>query len=198
MTSTSTSLRRSYGLSTSQLGLCFLANGGGCLIGSVITGPLLNRDYRAITRKVELRRLETEATGTVAVKTQRSLDVNNLLAFPIEHSRLRSLRALYFPPASRGMPSLTKTHRFKRSLSFTSSGPKSLRLDGGKARVPRRPPDRPSPQYALHPLPSPTNPPHHFSSSSWASDHHNIQLCQVRLKSGHFPSPPRLAPSGTD
>lgn len=93
ITSTSTSLRRAYNLDESQLGLCFLANGGGCLLAAAINGPLLDRDYQVIAKQVELREASEESAHAVA---SRPRDLNNLLAFPIEHARLRSLRQSIF------------------------------------------------------------------------------------------------------
>lgn len=89
ITSTGTTFKDTYGLSEIQLGLCFLANGGGCLIASAINGPRMNRDYRIVKEQVDRGKVAKEEKGE---KVEDSKDVNDLSAFPIEHARLRSLR----------------------------------------------------------------------------------------------------------
>jgi hypothetical protein len=72
-------------LSETDLGLCFLAVGGGMIVGSTITGKLLDRDYRAIQKKI------ARNLGTDTERGQRS-DVE----FPIEMARLRSMPIYIF------------------------------------------------------------------------------------------------------
>ncbi|KAK9259181.1 major facilitator superfamily domain-containing protein [Lipomyces tetrasporus] len=46
ITAMSTLFKRTYGLSEMQIGLTFIANGVGCIIGTLTTGKLLDSDYR--------------------------------------------------------------------------------------------------------------------------------------------------------
>ncbi|KAI5480269.1 MFS transporter [Pseudohyphozyma bogoriensis] len=86
-TSASTSFKNIYGLSESAVGLCFLANGGGCCAAAVISGRTLDRDYKIVKRQLE----EKRAAEGERVKEEK--DANALTNFPIEHARLRSLPA---------------------------------------------------------------------------------------------------------
>jgi hypothetical protein len=61
-------------------------------VASALNGPRMDKDYQAV--------LETQPARAVAGKEDEAVedgkqrDVNDLSAFPIEHARLRSLRAL--------------------------------------------------------------------------------------------------------
>ena len=61
-------------LSETSLGLCYLSTGGGMLVGSTITGKLLDREYRIV--KEGLRKNDVEVTN---------------VDFPIEYARLRTM-----------------------------------------------------------------------------------------------------------
>ncbi|KAH8742478.1 major facilitator superfamily domain-containing protein [Diaporthe sp. PMI_573] len=84
VTSSTTGLFKSrFGLSELLLGLAFLPNGFGTIVGSAIVGKLMTRDYK---------------TAEVAYKiahnlpSWHNLPVKNVPAdFPIEHARLRNL-----------------------------------------------------------------------------------------------------------
>jgi predicted MFS family arabinose efflux permease len=65
----STLFKQTYGLSEIQIGLTFIANGVGCIIGTLTTGKFLDYDYRQIKRNY---------TGSEE-------------AFPLEHARLRTI-----------------------------------------------------------------------------------------------------------
>jgi MFS family permease len=65
----STFFARTYGLNEIKIGLTFIANGIGCIIGTLLTGKLLNVDYR---------RIKKHFTG-------------NPEDFPLEHARLRTI-----------------------------------------------------------------------------------------------------------
>ncbi|KAI0034181.1 MFS general substrate transporter [Vararia minispora EC-137] len=70
-------------LNTTDIGLCFLAIGGGMVIGTVLNGKLLDRDYQVIRHEL-IRKLEDtkkEATLEDIIKEDK---------FPIEKARLRS------------------------------------------------------------------------------------------------------------
>lgn len=59
-----------------EIGLCFLPNGLGCVLGSLCTGRLLDRQFKL----VEMRYKEEHGLSTV--------DVKNTKAFPFERARL--------------------------------------------------------------------------------------------------------------
>jgi hypothetical protein len=69
VTAQSSLLTSEYQLGEIEIGLTFLANGSGCMLGTLTTGKILDRDYGRIKRKY---------TG--------SMD-----DFPIEHARLRTV-----------------------------------------------------------------------------------------------------------
>lgn len=111
ITSTSTSLQATYGLSETALGLCFIANGAGkrfvssfdrvapnaiyfyfigCIAASLMNGPRLNRDYRLVKEQLETERIS--AGGLEKSENRKRMESFDLTHFPIEHARLRSLR----------------------------------------------------------------------------------------------------------
>jgi MFS family permease len=69
LTVLSTLLQTTYGLGTLQSGLVFLANGSGCVLGTLLTGKFLDYDYR---------RIKENFTG-------QEVD------FPLEKARLRTV-----------------------------------------------------------------------------------------------------------
>ncbi|KAG0646112.1 Itaconic acid 2-hydroxyparaconate biosynthesis cluster ITP1 [Hyphodiscus hymeniophilus] len=69
ITTMSTLFKQVYGLSELQIGLTFIANGVGCIIGTLTTGKFLDFDYR---------RIKKSYTGS-------------LETFPLEQARLRTL-----------------------------------------------------------------------------------------------------------
>ncbi|OCH87319.1 MFS general substrate transporter [Obba rivulosa] len=77
-------------LSEIETGLCFLSIGGGMLIGGVITGRLLDWDYRRIKEKL-MRSAVAEDSG----EKMRPEDVTREEHFPIERARLRMM-PIYF------------------------------------------------------------------------------------------------------
>ncbi|ORY64748.1 major facilitator superfamily domain-containing protein [Leucosporidium creatinivorum] len=93
-TSTSTSFKSTYHLSESEIGLCFLANGGGCLVASIFNGPRMNADYRKVAEQVEAARA-AQKEETAANDDGKKRDLNDLSSFPIEHARLRSLPVFF-------------------------------------------------------------------------------------------------------
>lgn len=78
MTTTPTHFTTIYGLNELQVGLCYLPYGLGCVIGSLVSGRLLNRDFRAIARKQGIAPDEIKKSGKLA------------LDYPIHRARLRS------------------------------------------------------------------------------------------------------------
>ena len=69
ITAMSTLFSRTYGLTEIQIGLTFLANGFGCIIGSLTTGKFLDFEYRRFKHRYE----------------------NNAEEFPLEQARLRTV-----------------------------------------------------------------------------------------------------------
>ncbi|PVH80130.1 MFS general substrate transporter [Cadophora sp. DSE1049] len=61
-------------LSETSLGLCYLSTGGGMLVGSTITGKLLDREYRVVKEGLK----------------KNDIEVSNV-DFPIEYARLRTM-----------------------------------------------------------------------------------------------------------
>ncbi|KAF8534895.1 major facilitator superfamily domain-containing protein [Trichophaea hybrida] len=75
--STTASLQTIYGLNDLKVGLAFGANGIGCVLGSISSGMILDRDYKKIKRKHEQ-------------KIKEKMLVRDEADFPIERARLRS------------------------------------------------------------------------------------------------------------
>lgn len=80
MTAMSTLFSEHYGLSTTQIGFTFLANGVGSIAGTLITGKLLNIDYQRVKAKHEAR--------------HTSLPLDLPLDLPLEEARLRLVPVL--------------------------------------------------------------------------------------------------------
>ncbi|KAM5354976.1 hypothetical protein ACJ41O_001622 [Fusarium nematophilum] len=55
ITAMSSLFESKYGLSDTEIGLAFLANGGGSIIGTLVTGKVLDADYRRVKAKYEDR-----------------------------------------------------------------------------------------------------------------------------------------------
>ncbi|KAI1118731.1 major facilitator superfamily domain-containing protein [Nemania sp. NC0429] len=82
-------LEQRYGLSETQIGLTFIANGVGSIIGTLITGKILDIDYRRTRAKHEATLSGSGSEGG----SDRSHDDDN---FPLETARLRLLPVLAF------------------------------------------------------------------------------------------------------
>ncbi|KAI9742143.1 MAG: hypothetical protein M1818_004043 [Claussenomyces sp. TS43310] len=83
VTSTSSALFSQYfHLNTLEIGLAFLPNGAGCVSGSILTGYLMDYDYR---------RTEAEYKLAKGIPSDFKLNRNELSDFPIEKSRLRNI-----------------------------------------------------------------------------------------------------------
>lgn len=72
-------------LTETDIGLCFLAIGGGMLFGSWINGSILDREYQNVKRKME-RRCREDPECKVRVE-----DVTKDEIFPIEYARFRTM-----------------------------------------------------------------------------------------------------------
>ncbi|KAI3331412.1 major facilitator superfamily domain-containing protein [Ustulina deusta] len=77
-----------YGLSETQIGLTFIANGAGSIIGTLITGKLLDADYRRI--KIKHEAALSQSGSETETEHSRHEDVH----FPLETARLRLLPIL--------------------------------------------------------------------------------------------------------
>lgn len=67
-----------YGLSQLHIGLTFIANGVGCIVGTLVTGKILDADYRRVKAK-----LQPPSASATSDDDEKS--------FPIERARLRLL-----------------------------------------------------------------------------------------------------------
>jgi hypothetical protein len=70
-------------LNETDIGLCFLAIGGGTIIGGLVTGKLLDRDYRLMKEKI------TREASANAEDPACPDDVAKDDNFPIEKARMR-------------------------------------------------------------------------------------------------------------
>ena len=76
--STTTVLVGEYpALTQVQLGLCFLPNGCGCVLGSIVTGKIMDRMYKRVERQY---RQEKGISDSVKLKNDQD--------FPYERARL--------------------------------------------------------------------------------------------------------------
>lgn len=81
----STLLKDRYGLSETQIGLTFIANGAGSMIGTLVTGKILDIDYRHIQEKHDAQITRSRhAAGPGIRHCETSID-----GFPLEKARLR-------------------------------------------------------------------------------------------------------------
>jgi multidrug resistance protein len=74
-----------YGLSETEIGLTFIANGVGSMIGTLVTGKILDMDYRRVqtSHEAQLSELERESGDELVRDFEGS--------FPLEKGRLRLL-----------------------------------------------------------------------------------------------------------
>ncbi|KAK3355729.1 major facilitator superfamily domain-containing protein [Neurospora tetraspora] len=74
-----------FGLSNLQTGLIFIPNGVGCICGSLLSGKIMDRDYKIVETSY---RASHHLSGSVEINRKKLAD------FPISRARLRS--SLYF------------------------------------------------------------------------------------------------------
>lgn len=86
ITAMSSLFKSRYGLSEIQIGLTFIANGVGSMVGTLITGKILDLDYRRVKATFESRSFDT---GIEAGNPLSSVPVDLDEGFPIEKARLR-------------------------------------------------------------------------------------------------------------
>ncbi|KAJ6000007.1 hypothetical protein N7481_000416 [Penicillium waksmanii] len=84
ITAMSSLFKDRYGLTEIQIGLTFIANGVGSIIGTLITGKILNLDYGRVKGSFEAR-VSTDVEDESAVSQTKS----NQEDFPLEKARLR-------------------------------------------------------------------------------------------------------------
>lgn len=80
ITAMSSLFEEGYGLGQTQIGLTFIANGVGSIIGTLITGKILDMDYRRVKGSYEIRSTQTDVDPPVSSPSDD---------FPLEKARLR-------------------------------------------------------------------------------------------------------------
>jgi hypothetical protein len=98
--STGTVFKDVYGLNETDLGLCYLANGIGCLLAAVINSRRSTYDYKYVERRQKEKLEQARAEGTLEEEEEerrngKVKDLNDVSKFPIEQARLRSLRTFF-------------------------------------------------------------------------------------------------------
>ncbi|EXJ84722.1 hypothetical protein A1O3_05393 [Capronia epimyces CBS 606.96] len=85
-------------LSDTSIGLCYLATGGGMILGSTLTGQMLDREYRRIrqtwTRDRDREREQGAGVASASTKNENDNENgndNDNDDFPIEMARLRTM-----------------------------------------------------------------------------------------------------------
>lgn len=81
----STLFETTYGLGETQIGLTFIANGAGSIIGTLITGRILDFDYR----RVKAMYLEKGGEGNINGGSVSADATTELDSFPLEKARMR-------------------------------------------------------------------------------------------------------------
>ncbi|KAL3472965.1 putative MFS multidrug transporter [Aspergillus californicus] len=88
ITTMSSLFKSRYGLSESQIGLAFIANGVGSMVGTLVTGKILDLDYRRVKAAFESRSSDAAAeAGTMS--SDATINCEDPASFPIEKARLR-------------------------------------------------------------------------------------------------------------
>ncbi|KAF2092425.1 MFS general substrate transporter [Rhizodiscina lignyota] len=86
ITAMSSLFQERYGLGEIQIGLTFIANGAGSMIGTLVTGKILDIDYRRVKTKHEARSTPSDIeTGNDMVHSASGEEDD----FPLEKARLR-------------------------------------------------------------------------------------------------------------
>ncbi|KAI1437572.1 MFS general substrate transporter [Xylaria sp. CBS 124048] len=79
-----------YNLNETQIGLTFIANGAGSIIGTLVTGKIQDMDYLRVKSNHEIQRVQS-ATGGTVIPSATDYDP---VDFPLEKARLRLLPLL--------------------------------------------------------------------------------------------------------
>lgn len=85
ITAMSTLFKTTYDLGETQVGLTFIANGAGSIIGTLITGKILDFDYHRIKSK----HLEKGGEDGTSHTPKRSDETAEFDTFPLEKTRMR-------------------------------------------------------------------------------------------------------------
>ncbi|KAI1333040.1 major facilitator superfamily domain-containing protein [Xylariaceae sp. FL0255] len=94
ITAMSTLFQTRYGLTETQVGLIFIANGAGAILGTLITGKILDADYRRVQTGHEARTSEAVAVRPTNIGGGESIQASDQpdgATFPLEKARLRLL-----------------------------------------------------------------------------------------------------------
>ena len=86
ITAMSSLFKERYGLSATQIGLTFIANGVGSMIGTAVTGQILDKDYRRVKARYEAQSTQSAVEGGNASSLST---LNPHDTFPLEKARLR-------------------------------------------------------------------------------------------------------------
>jgi MFS family permease len=86
ITAMSTLFEDKYGLGETQIGLTFIANGAGSMIGTLVTGKILDLDYRRIKAKHEAQSMESGLSNGHDISRETTGSDDH---FPLENARLR-------------------------------------------------------------------------------------------------------------
>jgi MFS family permease len=86
ITAMSTLFKQCYGLSETQIGLTFIANGAGSMTGTLVTGKILDLDYRRIKSKHETQSTQSSPNNGHGISRDTA---NYDDHFPLEQARLR-------------------------------------------------------------------------------------------------------------
>ncbi|CAD6573957.1 MAG: hypothetical protein CYPHOPRED_005242 [Cyphobasidiales sp. Tagirdzhanova-0007] len=92
LTSLASDFKATYNLSTVQLGLCFLPNGIGCIIGMIACRRIMDRDFKIVASQTASK----EGTEQESLVPKSRAGIRDLENFPIEHARLRSVPIVFF------------------------------------------------------------------------------------------------------
>lgn len=88
ITAMSTLFKNSYGLGETQIGLTFIANGVGSMLGTLVSGKILDADFRRVKAKYEAR--PSESSSVQAINGEAD---DRESGFPLEKARLRLIPA---------------------------------------------------------------------------------------------------------
>lgn len=86
ITAMSTLFEQKYNLKETQIGLTFIANGVGSMVGTLITGKILDKDYKKVKAAYDAQVTQTDLeNGTELTRSAAQSEED----FPIEKARLR-------------------------------------------------------------------------------------------------------------
>ena len=86
ITAMSTLFKERFGLNETQIGLTFIANGVGSMVGTLVSGKILDKDYRRVRAKHEAQLPQSIIDLGTGLSTSTTNSEDN---FPLEKARLR-------------------------------------------------------------------------------------------------------------